>query len=433
MSVGMLERKRKAREVFGISRDLPENYVTRSAVDAAFVDYLTKDKHIIVHGSSKQGKTSLRKYNLKPDDYIIASCQNKWDIGELNSAILKSAGYEVSQSTTLSTSGRYKIVASVEGKAGLPLFAHVKGSGGLEGENSNESRVVREKLELDPRDVNDVIMALNELGFDKYVILEDFHYLPTETQKDFSFSLKTFHEQSRITFIIIGVWKEENRLTRFNGDLTNRVIPIDVDRWTTDELQEVISLGERLLNVTFRKEFRDDLVENCYNSVYIVQEVCMRACEQASIFETQSNPTVVPTELFARGLIKKVVEEQSGRYRAFLNSFAYGFSETKLEMYKWIIFVILKSKTEELEEGVRLQRIVQMIKANHPEGVNLQTANVTNALGNIASLQAQKDVRPIVLDYDENNRKIDVVDKSFLVWLSAIDVNEQLQDLDLPS
>lgn len=54
----------KTRDVFGITRGLPLNYVTRNDVDGKFIDSLTREKHLIVHGGSKQGKTSLRKYNL---------------------------------------------------------------------------------------------------------------------------------------------------------------------------------------------------------------------------------------------------------------------------------------------------------------------------------------------------------------------------------
>jgi len=38
--------------------------------------------------------------------------------------------------------------------------------------------------------------------------LEDFHYLPMETQQTFSHVLKAFHENSKITFIVVAVWRE---------------------------------------------------------------------------------------------------------------------------------------------------------------------------------------------------------------------------------
>ena len=53
------EVKHKASDVYGIGRDLPLNYVSRNTVDELLVNSLTRDKHLVIYGSSKQGKTSL--------------------------------------------------------------------------------------------------------------------------------------------------------------------------------------------------------------------------------------------------------------------------------------------------------------------------------------------------------------------------------------
>ncbi len=77
-------------DVYGISRELPLNYVPRDGVDGVFVDSLTRDKHIVVYGSSKQGKTCLRKYNVTEDDHVVVTCSNKWTgLAALHTAILK--------------------------------------------------------------------------------------------------------------------------------------------------------------------------------------------------------------------------------------------------------------------------------------------------------------------------------------------------------
>ncbi len=57
-------------EVFGVGRDLPLNYVSRDMVDTKFVESLGNQKHIVIYGSSKQGKTSLRKKWLTDEDYV---------------------------------------------------------------------------------------------------------------------------------------------------------------------------------------------------------------------------------------------------------------------------------------------------------------------------------------------------------------------------
>lgn len=196
----------KTSEVFGISRDLPLNYVTRQDVDASLVENLTRDKHLVIYGSSKQGKTSLRKHCLQENDYIVVQCSNKWSLAELHAAILKQAGYEVTQSTTRTVTGKNRILAK--------LAATVWGSGmEVEGEKEDErsNSVTKQPLELDPEDVNDIIRALDK--FKRIIVLEDFHYLNIDTQKDFSVALKAFHEKSDLCFMIVGVWLEEGRLT----------------------------------------------------------------------------------------------------------------------------------------------------------------------------------------------------------------------------
>lgn len=105
--------------VYGVSRDVPLNYVTRAGVDDKLVEALTRDEHIVVYGSSKQGKTCLRKYNLKDTDYISVVCSNKWSLGALHSAILKAAGYTVEGTTTRTVDGDFKVAAKLS--AGIKL------------------------------------------------------------------------------------------------------------------------------------------------------------------------------------------------------------------------------------------------------------------------------------------------------------------------
>jgi hypothetical protein len=139
----------------------------------------------------------------------------------------------------------------------------------------------------------------------------------------------------------VGVWLEENRLVVFNGDLTGRLIAIDADRWTEGELRRVIEKGGKLLNVSFDSIFEGELIKESYGSVYIVQEACRQACIRAGIHHTQATTTVVGKDLVTREIVKEVVDQQGGRYRSFLSQFASGFQETRLEMYKWLLYPIL--------------------------------------------------------------------------------------------
>ncbi|HCD7563934.1 TPA: hypothetical protein ND459_004563, partial [Escherichia coli] len=91
--------------VFKISRDLPENYVIRKDIDDKFIEALTQETHVVIYGSSKQGKTSLRKKNLLPEDYIDITCSNTWKLEDIHVAILKKIGYQVSTSQSKTLKG----------------------------------------------------------------------------------------------------------------------------------------------------------------------------------------------------------------------------------------------------------------------------------------------------------------------------------------
>lgn len=421
-----VEVKHKAADVYGISRELPLNYVVRPSVDGSLINNLTRDKHIVIYGSSKQGKTSLRKHCLNEDDYIVVHCSNKWSLGDLHAAILKRAGYELTQSTTRTTTGKNKILASLKAKLlGVGIET------GAEKEKSQADATTTKPLELDPEDVNDIITALP--NFEKFIVLEDFHYLPIETQKDFSVALKAFHEQSSLCFIIVGVWLEESRLTVYNGDLTGRVLGINADEWSEAELEQVIAAGEALLNVCFTAPFKANLLTGCLGSVYIVQESCYQACEKKGIHFTQDQTVEIGGDLDVPTIIHEVVNQQTGRYNSFIIQFAAGFQETALQMFKWILYPVLTATNDMLEEGLRYRWIRDVLRDKHPEGTDLNLGNLTQALQSTASLQVKKDIKPIVLDYDQTNLKLNVVDRGFLIWIANQDRNDLLDLAELPN
>lgn len=54
----------KTAEVFGIVRDIPLNYVDRNEVDNLLIENLTRDKHVVIYGSSKQGKNIVSEMKI---------------------------------------------------------------------------------------------------------------------------------------------------------------------------------------------------------------------------------------------------------------------------------------------------------------------------------------------------------------------------------
>ena len=231
---------------------------------------------------------------------------------------------------------------------------------------------------------------------------------------------------------MVGVWLEENRLIQFNGDLTGRVIAINADKWSKEELRQVISMGESKLNVSFEEAFANDLIDGAFESVSIVQESCYTVCISAEVYRTQKTPTKVGFGLDARTYVRNVVDAQSGRYSAFITNFSSGFQKTELEMYRWLLYPVLSSTSEELEEGLRLTNITKTIQAKHPRGTDLNPGNVTQALQSASNVQVKKGIVPIILDYDQTNTRLNVVDRGFLIWMNYQQSEELMAAAGLP-
>src|SRR5690606_2915340 len=115
----------------------------------------------------------------------------------------------------------------------------------------------------------------------------NFHYLTEETQQQLSYDLRIF-EDSNILFIVLGIWKEKNRLGQFNGDLLDRLFEIPVEPWSKEDLKKIAKEGEPLLSVDFSKII-DELIEKCFDSVGVFQELCKECCHAAQVFKTGSD------------------------------------------------------------------------------------------------------------------------------------------------
>lgn len=420
-----MEQEVSTVDVFRTSRGLPLNYVSREKVDGIFISSLVQDSHLVVHGSSKQGKTSLRKKNLIESDYIAVVCSNNWDLSDLHLAILKEVGYKVAESESKTYKGTAKVKLSIA----TPLFNIFKGDSEVTAELAKQ--INKKNLELDPSDVNDVIRALKEIDFKKYVIVEDFHYMPEQAQVDFSVALKAFHENSDICFVIVGVWLENDRLTSHNGDLAGRVISINSDSWENSDFDELFFNSEALLNIEFTNEFKVAVKKNCNGSVFLVQQLCLKACEHDGVFKTQTANKLIGHSFDVSANIKELLSSQNSRYVKFINDFSSGFESTELELYKWILYALIVAEKKHLEAGLPAAAARRGVESSHPNGSAVSSKKFIQALRKSVDLQVNKSIMPIVFEYDPNSMRIKIVDRSFLLWREYQDKQELFGHADL--
>lgn len=424
-----MEAKRKLADVFGTSRKMPLTYVSRPEVDERFLNDITRDKHIVIHGSSKQGKTCLRKHHLKESDYVVVNCTRDTSKSSIYEMILKKAGVSCSVTNSKTVKGSYKVMATVGGKAGIPLIAEGKGKASVDAGRERQTSEEHKSFEIDIEDVNDIVRVLTEASFEQFVVIEDFHYLDDEVQNELSFDLKTFFDESDIVFIVVGVWLENNKLIMYNGDLDDRVTTIPADTWTDDKLREIIYAGEPLLHIHIKEDARERAISLSRGNVGLFQEICYRICEKNEIWFTQENQKEIGSVEQVDGIVRSIAKSKSSRYKNFVNKFSEGLNDTKLEIYKWIMYCVITESIERVYLGLTLRDLFKKIKEHHPESATLQRTTLIQGLERIDKVQHKHKLQPRIFAY--SNETLKIVDPNFMVFLESIDSADLLEGIGL--
>ncbi|MFP3344437.1 hypothetical protein R0J87_18300, partial [Halomonas sp. SIMBA_159] len=230
-------------DVFGVRSRLIKTYLEREAVDSKFKEALQSGNEVIVYGSSKQGKTSLILKHLSEDQYVKVECSPNTQPVDIYKSILRQIGVTFIESET--TDSGYEHGGKVSGsfRVKIPFIGDTKATLEAQDKASEKSSVKESHVEYNLALAQDVSEVLHSKDFNKYVVLENFHYLSHDVQKSFSYDLRIFQDH-HLVFIVLGIWREANRLVQFNGDLLDRVTEVAVEPWDRDDFLQVISKGE---------------------------------------------------------------------------------------------------------------------------------------------------------------------------------------------
>ena len=146
-------------------------------------------------------------------------------------------------------------------------------------------------------------------------------------------------------------------------------------------LREVIARGEKALKIEFPKNCKDEIIKVSGGSVFIVQEICNGLCQLQKIYEPQKSwrKTIVGQAHAVGPIMEQAIAQLSPVYLSFLAGFAQGFTRTRLEMYKWILYAVLTTDMDKLKKGLTFDELERSIRKVHPDKT-AGSGNLRNAL-----------------------------------------------------
>jgi hypothetical protein len=240
-------------DVFGIAEHVkPHSYVDRGGLDSQLTYALGAERHIAVHGASKQGKSWLRSRVLSDDASVLVQCQTGTTVESLFTDALGALGVRAELRRTAGSDFEGRLDFSGSGSLGT----HLLGKLGLEmsagGKRLRSTRTETQPVGQTPANLWWVAHTI--LASERRLVIEDCHYLADPSLRDLAFVLKAVSGYG-LHVLVAGIWARDHLLTYYNGDLVGRVEDIHL-AWSDEELDAVLRAGCRALNIEMSTNLR---------------------------------------------------------------------------------------------------------------------------------------------------------------------------------
>jgi len=250
---------------------------------------------------------------------------------------------------------------------------------------------------------------------------------------------RTFQELG-IRFIILGVWREKNRLAQFNGDLVDRVIEVPVEPWIEEDFIRVAEKGEAELNIRLNQDLVKQCAVSSFSSIGVFQELLREVCISAEARQRQEYVVEVSGRQHFDHAAEQKAGDYSTRHQRALEAIAAGNPRASgprrgvlpLFLPYYLVRVILESGYAGLENGMRRTTIHEKIQSIHHRPNDVRGSDMSNLLYSLAALQAEKDISPPIVDYDRSTKMLQVVDSTFYFFLKNADLQAILEELQNP-
>ena len=408
-------------KVYGISNAYVDSYISRSNVDEDFMNGLRSDKHIIIYGSSKQGKSSLIRQYIMDGENIEIDCGPRTQLIDIYKSLLRQLNVEIEESYSVEKGKEVGGKIGLKAKLKIPFISEGEATVEASGKITRNRTIEYKRVEYDLSLAQDISEVIKQCDYEGRVVMENFHYLPMSVQKELSYDLRTF-EDKNILFIILGIWRERNRLTQFNGDLTDRLIEVPVEPWSEEDFKKVIKEGEPVLNVSF-ENLVDEIIAKSNGSIGVLQELCKYTCLKAGVKETNHLDTIILDKIYLDEAIMYKVGDYSSRHIHCLEEFISG-DDTKLNLPYFFLQVILESEIEDLERGLRKSEIENKINSLKENDNVIRNTDFNRFFNHIVEYQLKKEISPPLFDFDKGDQTIKIIDSTFIFFIRHKDRQE---------
>ena len=423
-------------DVFGVKSTLVDSYIERELVDERFKSAIASSNEVVVYGSSKQGKTSLILRHLTPDQYVKVECSPQSEPVDIYKSVLRQLNIRYLDSETFEEGSEHGAKVGAGFKIKVPFVGDTGVDAEVADKNSTTVNRTENYIEYNLALAQDLSELLKKHQCEQFIVLENFHYLSIAVQESLAYDLRIFQDH-HIVFIVLGIWREANRLAQFNGDLLDRITEVPVEPWERSDFIKVIKKGANLLNVDF-SEIEEELIDASFDSIGVVQEICKLSCQSAGVEGTTDNTVVIKDEHLEAALRQKA-EDYGARHIRNFESFVDIRARTSTQSGKpalaypyYFIKLLLTHRFDDIQSGLSRAVLLEEIRKIHHRPDDVRSSDLGAFLHNITQHQIGKKIQPPFVDYDRGGKIMKIIDSSLYFFLKHCDREQILADIPNP-
>lgn len=409
----------KTSEVFGLNTNISEySYVDRGSLDAEIAKLNVRNQHISLKGESKSGKSWLRQKNFP--DAVVVQCRIGFKPIDIFTAVLGVLGVELRQVSTTTAGGALEFSGS--GEVGWSLIA--KAEMAMSASRSAEKSIERKPVGKDANDLHFICEIIK--ASDRKIVIEDFHYLTADAQRELAHDLKAMWDYG-VYVVIVGVWVRRNYLTYLNPDLAGRITEVSV-YWNDNDLHEVLRKGCSALNVAMASKLSSRIISDSFGNVGLLQTLALGTLDHSGITEKgfwQKNCDSDPAYEEAALLY---AEQLEAVYLEFARRVSQGIRKRKgsTKIYAHAMWAVFDSTPEDLILGVSVDTIYDRANARQPR---IQKGNLKSIMDKLDGLQTDDRGKGLVVTYAEQSSSVAVVDRTVLFFRKYCTVEWPWRDI----
>jgi hypothetical protein len=410
------------REVFGSrTASNPLSYVVRN-IEQQFKDALANERFaaIVIYGTSKQGKSSLRRSVLPDGACTIVRATLGVSREGLFREILNQAG-----AAGRTTRGVDKRTERNKGFSFNPLkWFGIEGIGEISIREKNEHKESEmvDEVEIDYSVTSAVARRYRQVAGTRPIVIDNFHYVEADVQRQLATDILAFAD-CEIKTIVLGTWTAQDYLKRFNTDLGRRMCPLSIEPWVDADLGAVLATGAKLLAIRLTPIVKESFLQKSAGNVSLLQDAAQEYLINLGIAETCSQQTLVDDTRSLREVYRKIAAELAADTTERFQQIAKigePWINNKTRMY-WIIKAFLRDQQSTNVAGVLLDRLITSANAL----LQLETLTQEKITKPIASLlvkhtllsEQQKQFRTPIIAFDEERDRLFTVDSWTLFTL----------------